>query len=237
MRKTAAVLFVVLVAAMAGYAQNCMQTTLNNYLGAPPCTISGTDQTYSSFFYTSESNPAGFSVPASSVTATPITTPNNPGFQFTAAGWAASTASGVMDVDSTIEFNVSSVAPMTDISLSIAGVGFSGTGSINLDETACLGAVLPACTGGTTVNLSVFCNSTECNQSSEFDEVNFAGVNEISIEKDLLVQAGTNGSAEVSIISDQFSEGSSTVPEPGTLGMMGAGVVALAGFARRKMNL
>jgi hypothetical protein len=236
MRKIASVLVVVLLAALAGYAQNCTQTTLNNYLGSGfQCTIE--DQTYSSFFYTSESNPAGFSVPASSVTATPITTPQDPGFQFTAAGWAASTASGVLDVDSTIEFNVNSVAPMTDISLSIAGVGFSGTGSINLDETACLGGVLPSCTGGTTVNLSVFCNSTECNSSSEFEEVTFAGVNEISIEKDLLVTAGTNGSAEVSIISDQFSEGSTTVPEPGTLSMMGIGVIGLAGFARRKMNL
>jgi len=236
MRKIAAVLVVVLMAALAGYAQTCTQTTLNNYLGSGfQCTVN--DQTYSGFFYTSESNPNGFEVPAGSVTATPITTPQNPGFQFTAAGWAASTASGVLDVDSTIEFNVNSVAPMTDLSLSIAGVGFSGTGSVNLDETACLGAVLPSCTGGTEVMLSVFCNSTECNQSSTYDQVNFAGVNEISIEKDLLVQAGTNGSAEVSIITDQFSEGTSTVPEPGTLGMMGAGVVALAGFARRKMNL
>lgn len=236
MRKIAAVLVVVLMAALAGYAQNCTQTTLNNYLGSGfQCTVN--DQTYSSFFYTSESNPNGFSVPASSVTVTPITTPQDPGFQFTAAGWGASTSSGVLDVDSTIEFNVSSVTPITDLSLSIAGVGFTGTGSVNLDETACLGGVLPSCTGGTEVMLSVFCNSTACNQSSTFDEVNFAGVNEVSVEKDLLVSAGTNGSAQVSIITEQFSEGSSTVPEPGTLSMMGIGVIGLARFARRKMNL
>jgi hypothetical protein len=87
------------------------------------------------------------------------------------------------------------------------------------------------------VNLSVFCSSIECNQASTFDQVNFAGVHEISIEKDLLITAGTDGSAQVSIISDQFSESSSTVPEPGTLSMMGIGVVGLAGFVRRKMNL
>jgi len=235
MRKIAAVLVVVLVAAVGGYAQ-CTQTTLNNYLGSGfQCTVN--DQTYSNFFYTSESNPTGFQVPASSVTVTPITTPQDPGFQFTAAGWSASTASGVLSVDSTLEFNVTSVSPITDLSLSIAGVGFTGTGSVNLDETACLGGILPSCSGGTEVMLSVFCNSTECNQSSTFDQVNFAGVNEVSVEKDLLISAGTNGSAQVSIITEQFSEGSSTVPEPGTLGMMGAGIVAIAGFARRKFNL
>jgi len=164
----------------------------------------------------------------------PITTPQNPGLQFTAAGWEAATSSGILSVDSTFEWNATSVSPITDLSLSIAGVGFSGTGSVNVDETACLGAVLPACTGGTVVTLSVFDNSTG---SQLYDQVNFAGVNEVSVEKDLLVTAGTNGSAEVSVVTDQFSEGSSTVPEPGTLSMLGMGVVALAGFARRKMNL
>ncbi len=232
MRKIAAVLVVVLMAVLAGYAQNCTQTTLNNYLGSGfQCTIN--DQTYSSFDYTSESNPSGFSIPASSVTVTPISTPNNPGFQFT-AGWGVSTATGILSQDSTFEWNVTSVSPITDLSLSMAGVGFSGTGAVNLDETACLGAVLPACTGGTVVNLSVFDSSAG---QQLFDQVNFAGVNEVSVEKDLLLVAGTNGSAEVSVITDQFSEGTSTVPEPGTLGMLGAGIVAIAGLARRKFNL
>jgi hypothetical protein len=232
MRKIAAVLVVVLLAALAGYAQTCTQTTLNNYLGSGfSCTVN--DQTYSSFNYTSESTPAGFAPPASGVTVTPITTPENPGLQFT-AGWYASTSSGVLSMDSTFEWTATSTSPITDLSLSIAGVGFSGTGSINLDETACLGAILPSCSGGTIVTLSVFDNSSG---SQLFDQVNFAGVNEVSVEKDLLITAGTNGSAEVSVITDQFSEGSSTVPEPGTLGMMGAGIVAIAGFARRKFNL
>ena len=229
MRKIAAVLAVVLVAALAGYAQNCTQTTLNNYLGSGfSCTV--TDQTYSAFNYTSESTPGGYAPPADGVTVTPITPPQNPGFQFT-AGWYASTSSGISSMDSTFEWTTTSVSPITDLSLSIAGVGFTGTGSINVDETACLGAVLPTCSGGTIVTLNVYDNSTG---SKLFDEVNFAGVNEVSVEKDLLVTAGTNGSAEISVLTDQFSEGSSTVPEPGTLSMMGMGVVALAGFARRK---
>ena len=94
--------------------------------------------------------------------------------------------------------------------------------------------MLPSCSGGTVVTLSVFANS----QGQQlFDQVNFAGVNLIDVSKDLLVQAGTNGTAEVSQITDQFSEGSGTVPEPGTFGMLGAGILAVAGFARRKFNL
>jgi hypothetical protein len=92
--------------------------------------------------------PSRISDSAGSVTVTPITQANNPGFQFTAP-WEASTSSGVLSMDSTIEFNVSSVNLMNDISISIAGVGFTGTGSITLDETACLGGLLPTCSGGT----------------------------------------------------------------------------------------
>lgn len=233
MRRIVLTGFVVLLTALAGYAQTCTTTTLNNYLGSGfQCTIN--DQTYSAWSYSSESNPSGFSVPADAVTATPITTPGNPGFQFTASGWEASTSSGVLSVDSTFEWTVNSVSPITDLSLSIAGVGFTGTGAVNLDETACLGAVLPQCTGGTIVNLSV-CYSSACDVT--YDQVNFSGVTEVSVEKDLEVSAGTNGSAEVSIITDQFSESTTTVPEPSSILLFGAGILGLGAFARRKLNL
>jgi len=232
MRKIALALFVVLVTALGGYAQNCTMETYNNYLGSGfQCTIN--DQTYSSFSYSDTSNPPGFGIPAGSIMAIPITTPGDPGLQFTGP-WGVSTSGGILAQDSEFDWTVTSTSLITDLSLSIAGVGFSGTGAINLDETACLGAILPSCTGGTTVTLSVFDSSAG---QQLFDEITFAGVHEISVEKDLLVSAGTNGSAEVSVITDQFSEGTSAVPEPGTLSMMGLGVVALAGFARRKFNL
>jgi hypothetical protein len=233
MRKVALLLAVVLAFAVVGFAQGtCASGTMAQYIVTGfSCSIN--DQTYSDFMYNGESNPPGFQVMAGSVDVTPITTPGNPGFEFTAP-WGVSTSGGIISQDSLFQYNVMSTSPMTDLSLSIAGVGFSGTGSINLDETACLGAVLPACSGGTTVTLSVFANSTG---QQLFDQVNFAGVNLISVSKDLLVSSGTNGSAEVSEVTDQFSESSSTVPEPGTLGMLGAGVLAVAGFARRKFNL
>src|SRR5215472_2198269 len=232
MRKVAISLLVVLAAAAFASASNCPSTTFDQYLGSGfTCTIN--DQTYQDFSYSGTSNPPGFQIPAGSIQTTPITTPGNPGLQWS-AGWGASTASGVLEQDSLFQYAVTSTSGITDLSLSIAGVGFTGTGSISVDETACLGAMLPACTGGTTVQLHVF-DSSQGEQL--FDQVNFAGVNLVSVSKDLLVNAGTNGSAQVSVLTDQFSEGQSTVPEPSTITMFGAGVLALGGFARRKFNL
>ena len=233
MRKVALLLAVVLATSVFALAGACPTTTYDQYLTSGfSCSIG--DQTYQDFAYTGTSNPPGFQIPAAGIGVTPINTPGDFGLQWS-AGWGASTASGILTQDSLFQFAVtSSPNPMTDLSLSIAGVGFQGTGSVNLDETACLGAMLPSCTGGTIVTLSVFANS----QGQQlFDQVNFAGVNLISVSKDLLVSAGTNGSAEVSLVTDQFSEGSGTVPEPGTLSMLGAGILAAAGFARRKFNL
>jgi hypothetical protein len=232
MKKVALLLAVVLATAALAFAGNCPTTTYDQYLTSGfSCDIN--DQTYQDFAYTGTSNPPGFQIQAAGIGVTPITTPGDPGLQWS-AGWGVGTGLGILSQDSLFQFAVSSSNPMTDLSLSIAGVGFQGTGSVNVDETACLGAMLPACTGGTIVNLSVFANG----QGQQlYDQVNFAGVNLISVSKDLLVQAGTNGSAEVSVVTDQFSEGSGTVPEPGTLSMLGAGVLAIAGFARRKFNL
>jgi hypothetical protein len=232
MRKFALALSVVLATSAIAFAANCPSTTFDNYLGAGfTCTIN--DQTYEDFAYTGTSNPPGFEIGAGSIGVSPITTAGNPGLQWS-AGWGASTTTGVLSQDSLFQFAVTGTNLITDLSLSIAGVGFTGTGAINVDETACLGAMLPSCTGGTTVTLSVFDSSAG---QRLFDQVNFSGVSLISVSKDLLVSAGTNGSAEVSVLTDQFSEGQGTVPEPGTLSMLGAGVLALAGFARRKMNL
>ena len=232
MRKVALTLAVVLATAAVAFAGNCPNSTYDTYIASGfSCTIN--DQTYQDFAYTGTSNPPGFEIPAGSIGVSPITTAGNPGIQWS-AGWGVGTGLGILSQDSLFQFTVTSDTPITDLSLSIAGVGFTGTGSISVDETACLGAVLPACSGGTTVTLHVF-DSSQGQQL--FDEVNFAGVNLVSFSKDLLINAGTNGSAQVSVLTDQFSEGQSTVPEPSTITMFGAGILALGRFARRKLNL
>jgi hypothetical protein len=236
MRKVALTIFVILASALAGFASNspCTQMTYDNYIAQGfACDIG--DKTFSDFSYAYSSNPPGFGLPAGGLTAVPITTPGDPGFTFE-GGWFASTSSGVLEQDSTLGF-AATVNPggalITDLSLFIEGVGFDGTGSIVVDETACLGAMLPTCTGGTIIQLRV-CDSSSCNTLS--DTVNFAGVSEVDVVKDITVQAGTNGDASLSIVGNQFSEGATT-PEPSTLSMLGVGVLTLGGLMRRKLNL
>jgi hypothetical protein len=214
-----------------GFASACPSGGyMSTYLGTGfSCTIG--DKTFSSWIYTSTSSPPGFEIQAGSVGVTPITTPGNPGFQFNAP-WLASTLSGVQGRDSFFEFQVnSSGAPITDVSLSIGGFGTTGTGSITVDETVCLGATFPACSGGTTKTLEVYANS---GGFKAFDEVSFAGVTEVDVEKDVLIDAGTNGSATLSLVTNQFSEGST--PEPASILLFGSGALALAGVLRRKLN-
>jgi hypothetical protein len=232
MRNAVLALSVILASSVAAFAAACPTTTYDNYI-SPGFSCSIEDQTYSNFAYTGTSIPPGFSIPASSIVTTPITAPNAPGLQWSAP-WFASTSSGVLAQDSLFQFVVNSDSPITSLSLGIAGAGFQGTGAVVVDETACLGALLPTCSGGQIVTLEVFVGS---NGSLLTDTVSFAGVNEISVSKDVEIQAGTNGQASLSVVTDQFGEGNSTVPEPSTLTMLGVGGVALFGFARRKLNL
>ena len=235
MKKPLCAMIAVAILSLTAYASDCPTTTYDNYIASGfSCGIQ--DQTYSSFQYSGTSNPPGFSIPAGSIAVTPITTMGDPGLQWSAP-WFASTSSGILAQDSLFQFNVNvnpGGSPITDLTLTIGGMGFQGTGAVVVDETACLGAVLPTCTGGSIVTLEVYDSSG----GSKFsDTVNFAGVTEVSIDKDIEIQAGTNGQASLSVVTDQFGEGSGTVPEPGTFSMLGIGAVAVIQFARRKMSL
>jgi hypothetical protein len=90
--------------------------------------------------------------------------------------------------------------------------------------------VFPACSGGITKTLEVYSNS---GGFKAYDEVSFAGVTEVDVEKDVLIDAGTNGSATLSLVTNQFSE---NTPEPASILLFGSGALALAGVLRRKLN-
>jgi hypothetical protein len=138
-------------------------------------------------------------------------------------------------MDSLFQFTVNvnpGGAKITDLSLSIGGVGFMGTGQVVVDETVCLGATFPSCTGGTVDYLRV---ARDSNENIIYDQINFAGVSEVDVEKDVLINSGTNGSASLSLVTNQFSE-QSPVPEPASILLFGSGALALAGVLRRKLN-
>ena len=235
MKKAVLALSLMLLGSISAFAANCPATTYDVYIAQGfSCGID--DKTFSDFMYTGTSNPPGFSIPAGSVATTPITTPGNPGFQWSAP-WFSSTNSGILAQDSLFQFVVNvdpGGSPITGLSLTIAGVGFAGTGEVVVDETACLGALLPTCSGGQIVTLRVFAGA---GGSQLVDQASFAGVDLISVSKDVEIQAGTNGNASLSVVTDQFQETGATVPEPGTLSMLGLGGLALFGVARRKLNL
>ncbi len=229
MRNLALAFFIVLATALAGYASDCQNVTFDNYIPSGfSCGVMGS--TYSNFNYNYSSNPPGYGLPPSSIMVDPIFDSVHPGLEFS-GGWFASTSSGIQEQDSLFQFTVTSPSPISELSLAISGVGFLGTGSVTVDEVVCLGAMLPECSGGTVATLHVYDSSSG---EELYDSINFTGVNLIDIDKDVMVQAGTDGSAELSLVTNQFS---ASVPEPGTLSMMGFGIVALAGFARRMLNL
>ena len=235
MKRVAFALFVVLATTATGFAGLCPTATLDNYLGSGfSCGID--DKAFSAWGYSSSSNPGGFAIPASGVSVTPITTPGNPGFLFNAP-WQASNNSGILMQDSLIGYTVNvnqGGALITDLTLAMVGYGAFGTGEVTIDETYCLGAMLPTCSGGTEGTLRVYWTSSGGVTS---ETVNFAGVSEVSVEKDILLTSGTNGQVSVSGVYNQFSEGGGTTPEPSTLSMFGLGIIAAAGFVRRKMNV
>jgi len=124
-------------------------------------------------------------------------------------------------------------ALITDVSLAIGGYSFTGTGDVRVDETLCIGALFGAngsCSGRID-ELHAFDNG---NGLVAFNEVTFAGVTEVGVEKDILVDAGTNGNASLSLVFNNVSE--STTPEPGSILLFGSGALALAGVLRRKLK-
>jgi PEP-CTERM motif len=226
-------LFVVLASIATAFAGVCPSSTLDQYLGSGfSCGID--DKTFFDFNYASSSNPGGFAIPASGVSVTPIATQGNPGFLFNAP-WSVSNNSGILAQDSLIGYTVTvndGGAPITDLSLAMVGFDAIGTGEITINETYCLGGILPTCNGGTEGTLSLLWTSSGGSSSKT---VSFPGVTEISVEKDILLTSGTDGQAAVSGVYNQFSEGQ--VPEPGSFVLFGTGVLGVAGVLRRKLRL
>ena len=224
-------LLLVLVSAGTAFAGSCVTNTYDNYLGTE-CTIvttpPGDTKTFSNFSYsTSGSN----QMPANQITVNPIAAPYVAGFLFNAP-WSASAN---QTQDSLIGFTVnvtSGSALINSLTLQMFGAGFNGTGSVSVSETYCLGDTFSdGCAHGTEGTLFGFLNGTGSKLS---ETVNFAGVSEVAVEKDIQLTGGENGFAVLSGMENQIGE-DTPLPEPGSLAVLGSGLISMVGLMRKRL--
>jgi len=212
----------VLAGTAFGSATTCPNAAYTVYItGGFTCT-SG-NLTFSQFGYSSTANPAGLAIPASGVTVVPITTTGNEGFQFQ-GGWNVGTQMGGVSSfqDSLLSFIITGY--ITDLHLFFNG-SFTGTGLSGVAETYCLNGVLLGCPMGSSGQISV------TNPPANFNAVVFfAPVTSVMVSKDINVTSGTNGTASISQVINQFSS-----PEPLSLVLLGSGLLGL-GLLRKRLH-
>jgi len=221
--------FLVLVSTAAA-APTCTNTTLDNYL-APNFSCMIDNLLFSNFGYSPTAIPVGVTIPANGIAVTTQTTPGDEGFQFS-SGWAVKTQSdgSASFQDSLISFTVSTVDhsfSLTDLSLSFNG-DFTGTGSSGVNEHYCPGGPVSGCPNGGVRQVT--------NPPPVFeDHVVFTSpVSTLGISKDINVASGTNGTARISQVFNNFSNGS--VPEPGSYMLLGGGLLGLGLMRKRSKH-
>jgi hypothetical protein len=198
----------------------CTAETLNNYLAAGfSCEID--NLLFSNFTYSDSANGTS-PIPSTAVNVTPLTVSGDEGLQFT-AGWSVSS---LAEEDSDIDFTVSTVNhanTIDELSLEFNG-HYTGTGTSSVTENYCAGGTLISCP--TTVGQIAVTNPPTVLSDTSLD---FTPVNTLQVSKDITVSAGTWGTASISEVNNTYGQ----VPEPGTLCLLGGGLVAL-GLVRRR---
>jgi hypothetical protein len=213
-----------LTSSMAMAGTTCPATNWGAYYPTPPgiasCAIN--NLIFSNFGF-AETSSGGATVPTpTSVGVSVIQTPGNEGFSFD-PGFTVG-ANQTQDVTLTFVVTAAPGTTISDLYINFDG-SYSGTGSTRFSEEYCTGV-------GTGCN--VFSVSNPNGDLSE--EISIAPTTTLYITKDFGVNGGTDGSAGISQVINQFSN-TSSVPEPASLSMMGIGLLGLGLIGRRKRKV
>jgi hypothetical protein len=213
-------------ASTAMAATTCPSTTYADYNPNPPgpgssITCVTENLQFSQFGFTSSAQGGALTPTPASIGVTVLDPgADGPGFDFN-PGFSVGPG---QKQDAVIKFEVTGLngTLINDLFIGFNG-SFSGTGSTTYSETYCT-------TGfgtGTCGNFQVNNPPTALNQT-----ITFAGVSHLYITKDFAASGGTNGSASISDVVNEFS---SPVPEPRQVGLMVLGMIGLV-FAHRRFK-
>jgi len=223
-----AMVLVVVPAAMAS-TTTCPNTSLDHYVASGFTCISG-NLMFSNFQYTSAASAAYTPLATTDISVAPQTITMDEGFQFQ-GNFLVTSQGGLAEFqDSVISFTISTVnhqATIDDLALGFNGQA-GGTGSAKVTEKFCINGSVATC--ATPVGQIVVTNPPPTFSNT----VLFAPVSSIGVSKDINVTSGTNGTASISQVLNQYSQ--TTVPEPTALVLMGAGLLGLGMLRRRAVR-
>jgi hypothetical protein len=213
--------FLVLASSAFASSTTCLapDTAYASYMGGFTC-VSG-NLMFSGFdLHVNVAGSPGASGPTA-VKVTPELTTGNEGFSFR-ANWAG-------NMDTSLSFTVTAlVGLITDVHLTMTGGSFGPGSFANVSESICRDGNLATCVppNGTPGSLIVP-NSV----SPISDAIFFSGAHSVQVSKDISVFAGPNGGANISVVTNTYSQ--SNVPEPLSLALFGSGLVGL-GLMRKR---